>query len=355
MGIYKVKGSPHYHFAFTVKGIRYRGSTRTDKKTDAETIYGNERRRVLLGESDLDLMTIDQAFAKYEEEHAAFLSSYEAIQAHVNSLLAYFGKNKPLHEIGQNDLEKFVAKARGEFYTRKDGGKKYPISNATINRRLSAFQGMHGKATNSWKAKTQRIDFRALKLKERTVRDNTLSRDDAKTLYDAAPHHIKRFIVISLHTGWRKANVLGLTGKQIDLERKIITTIGKGGKHIVSSITDGFERYILEEGLHEAKRVCEFDGQPVRDIKTAWRALFRRTGIKYIRPHDLRHTFGTWLYESTGDQRLVQETLHHSDIKTSQRYTHTKLDLQRVRISAAMNFDFVPELPKQKPRKRKAS
>lgn len=340
MGIFKVQGSPHYHFAFTVKGCRYRGSTRTDKKSDAETIYAIERRRVLLGESDLNTLTLEQAFAKYEEEHAMFLNSYASAQANVNSMLTHFGNTKPLHEIGQNDMERFVAKCRSETYARKEGGKEKKLSNATINRRLATFQGMHSKATKSWKIRTQPLDFKPLKLKERTVINNTLPMDAVQKLFNVAPEHIKRFIMISLYTGWRKATVLSLNGKdQIDLRNLTIKTIGKGGKSNISPISESFERYIIANSLHKAGVICEYEGRAVSDIKTAWKKLFKRTKIKYIRPHDLRHTFGTWLYESTGDQRLVQEMLHHSDIKTSMRYTHTKQDLQRKRLSNAIKLE----------------
>ena len=346
MGIFKVKGSPYFHFAFTVKGCRYRGSTQADKRTDAETVYGNERRKALLGETEPNTIILEDAFAKYEEEHAMFLTSYPSVKANVDHLLGYFGKNKLLHDVGQNEMERYVAHSRTETYLRRvftpDGmvttGKPQAHSNAIINRRLATFQGMHAKAFKSWKVKIQPIDFSALKLKERTVINNTLAKDAPQKLFDAAPEHIKRFIMISLFTGWRKMNVLTLTGAQIDMESLTVQTIGKGGKLIVSPITTSFARYIRANKLHKAEYVCAYKGEPVKQIKTAWKKLFEKTGIPYIRPHDLRHTFGTWLYEKTGDQRLVQEALNHSDIKTSIRYTHTHLEQRRKKMNKAEAF-----------------
>lgn len=276
-----------------------------------------------------------------------FLSSYETVRAHVNSLLCYFGNNAPLSRIAQNDLERYVANCRTDTYTRKEGGKLYTVSNATINRRLSAFQGMHTKAVKSWKVAAQPIDFKALKLKERAVVNNTLARDVMRRVFNESPEHLQRFIMITLYLGWRKTNVLTLRGKQIDLATRTVKTIGKGGKAIVSPISDSFLRYIKQNGLHKLDRIITFDGRPVKDIRRAWRGALRRAGVGYIRPHDLRHTFGTWLYESTGDQRLVQELLHHSDIKTSIRYTHTKQEAQRKRLSDAMKLDFCRNGAKQ--------
>lgn len=336
MGTFKVKGSPYYHFAFQIRGTRYRGSTYLAKKADAVAFEANERRRVQLGEGDYDILTLEQAFNKYEEEHAMFLASYASIQAHVDHMLDHWGKGRPIHDIDQNELERYVAKCRTELLPYPEDGERKKLSAATVNRRLATFQGMHRRARDSWKAKVALIDFRALRLKEATIVNNTLCHEDVQALWDAAPEQ-RHFIAISLYTGWRMTNVLTLRGNQIDLDNLVMQTIGKRQKLITSPITREFAAYIRLHKLHEKELVCDFwgDGEPVKSIKTAWRTLFTKTKVKRIRVHDLRHTFGTWLYESTGDQRLVQELLHHSDIKTTIRYTHTKQELQRAKLDKA--------------------
>lgn len=355
MGIFKDNKSPYYQFSFTFKGCRYRGSTGFEKKSDAQAYYDNERRKIRLGETNEDtVITLVEAFDKYEENHAMFLSSYASIQSHVNHLLEYFGNNKYLHEIGEAEFQEYITHCRNEKYqkviyspTRK---KMIPVgafkktSNATINRRISAFSGMHKMAKKKLKVKVQHIDFEDYKQKERKLTDNTLANFEvAEKLWDVAPMHVRNFIVITLYLGWRKSNVLSLNGKKqiiLNADQPYMKTIGKGNKEIIDPIPDGLLEYITANGLHEMDYPCAYKGKPIKDIKTSWKTMFKKAGIKYIRPHDMRHTFGTWLYKQSGDQRLVQDSLHHSDIRTSIGYTHTDMEDRRDKMNDALTYRF---------------
>lgn len=63
-------------------------------------------------------------------------------------------------------------------------------------------------------------------------------------------------------------------------------------------------------------------GQPYKSVKTLFRDASKRAGIRRINPHLLRHACGTYMLEATGDLRLVQTTLGHKSVETTQRYTH---------------------------------
>ena len=65
----------------------------------------------------------------------------------------------------------------------------------------------------------------------------------------------------------------------------------------------------------------------IRNIQKRLDQLALKTGIN-ISPHMLRHSFATHVLESSQDLRAVQKMLGHSDIKTTQIYTH--LDFQHL-------------------------
>jgi integrase len=49
-------------------------------------------------------------------------------------------------------------------------------------------------------------------------------------------------------------------------------------------------------------------------FKTAWRRSNAKAGINKFRNHDLRHAFGTALYDLTGDIYAVQDAMGHADV-----------------------------------------
>ena len=53
-----------------------------------------------------------------------------------------------------------------------------------------------------------------------------------------------------------------------------------------------------------------------------WKRLRRRAGVTGFRWHDLRHDFGTKFLRVTGNLKLTQKAMNHTDIKTTLRYAH---------------------------------
>jgi integrase/recombinase XerD len=139
-------------------------------------------------------------------------------------------------------------------------------------------------------------------------------------------------------SGLRVSELTGLTLDDLSREHGLIKVTGKGGKQRLVPIGDAVcalvERYLVgaragwaapgEQALFVTSR-----GTGMRR-ETFWKIVRRHAlvaGIdKPISPHKLRHSFATHLLEGGADLRAVQVMLGHSDISTTQVYTHVLTD-----------------------------
>lgn len=144
--------------------------------------------------------------------------------------------------------------------------------------------------------------------------------------------------------GLRVSELVNLKLSNIDLKSKYIQCYGKGSKERVvpfgKKAKAALEKYlkyrdliILQNKLPDTKiLLLKSDGKSVtrQDVYNFIRSLGEKIH-KHISPHTLRHSFATHLLENGADLRVVQELLGHSDVATTQLYTHiTKKRLKEV-------------------------
>ena len=136
-------------------------------------------------------------------------------------------------------------------------------------------------------------------------------------------------------TGLRVSEVVDLRLDQLHLAMNLLQVTGKGDKErlvpISPQATQWVDRYLQEARPKLLKRVqpknvfVNFHGGPMtrQGICKNLKAYIASIGIeKDVTPHTLRHSFATRLLENGADLRVVQELLGHSDISTTQIYTH---------------------------------
>jgi integrase/recombinase XerD len=137
-------------------------------------------------------------------------------------------------------------------------------------------------------------------------------------------------------TGMRVSELINLTLERVDLNMKYIIAFGKGSKERIvplGSVAAEFLQQYLEKVrpklTHEDRNTnivfLAFGGHELTRQRF-WqiiRAYGRKANInKALTPHILRHSFATHLLDNGADLRSVQELLGHSDISTTQIYTH---------------------------------
>jgi integrase/recombinase XerD len=135
-------------------------------------------------------------------------------------------------------------------------------------------------------------------------------------------------------TGLRVSELVGLELPQLRLEVGFLVAFGKGSKERIVPVGEVAEawvkRYLAEvrPGLLEGRHLTVFVRRNGRKLDRIafWRTL-KKYGLKvgiasHLSPHVLRHSFATHLLEHGADLRAVQAMLGHSDISTTQIYTH---------------------------------
>ncbi|MEA3401380.1 MAG: site-specific tyrosine recombinase XerD [Armatimonadota bacterium] len=166
----------------------------------------------------------------------------------------------------------------------------------------------------------------------------TPDRTDPQGLRDAA------MIALLYASGLRVSELVGLRMHELNLDEAVLRTIGKGSKERIVPIApvaiDLVRRY-LREARPELERHAGEDalfltrlGRPF-SRGGFWARLkehVRAAGLpEDTSPHTLRHSFATHLLSGGADLRAIQEMLGHSNLATTEVYTHvTTEDLRRV-------------------------
>ena len=169
---------------------------------------------------------------------------------------------------------------------------------------------------------------------------NILTEDEILNLLDIEltdnfSYRNKTMMELMYATGLRVSELINLRLQDIDLNEDIIRTLGKGSKERIIPIGDYakeyLEKYIYEyRGSMLKKECCEFLFLNNHGKKMTRQGFFKiikkiakEKGIdKELSPHTLRHSFASHLLKYGADLRTIQELLGHSDISTTQIYTH---------------------------------
>ena len=283
--------------------------------------------------------------------------------------------------LSRNSLEAYG----GDLRDFQDFCRKSAIDPATLDTRaLTAW--LEGLARRGFKVTSQRRRLAAVRgLVRELIDEGVLASDPAEALRlrphpRALPRTLTRadvedlistidlstlrgvrdraMLELAYSSGLRVSELVGLRLYQVDLNGGVVTVLGKGGKERIVPVGGAARRALkaylaarqgaANQAAAELRRrpagaaaakpnaavfISRF-GRPLtrqgffKALK-GWVALNPR--LSWISPHTLRHCFATHLLEGGADLRAVQEMLGHSDISTTQIYTHlTRAHLRKV-------------------------
>jgi len=216
--------------------------------------------------------------------------------------------------------------------------KSTGLANNSIQRNLSAIRSFY-RFLQSQKIVSNNPAAASRGPKHKRRLPSVLDTDQASQLLnfeELSPQALRDKALLELFygSGLRLSEVASLPNASLDLEQGFVTVKGKGGK--TRSVPLG---RLCIEVLHRWREVsgCSqwlFPGRNGQSIspRTVQKRLKQVAAVQLgdtgLHPHMLRHSYATHMLESSGDLRGIQELLGHSDIATTQIYTH--LDFQHL-------------------------
>lgn len=168
-----------------------------------------------------------------------------------------------------------------------------------------------------------------------------------KVYYEKNKQRNIAIFTLFLGTGIRVSECVGLDIEDVDFKNNRIRIIRKGGKeeyvYFGEEVANALKSYITEERVHVKPREGHehalfysiqkrrISVQAIENLVNEYTSQI--TSFKHITPHKLRSTYGTALYQQTGDIYLVAEVLGHNDVNTTRKH-YAAMDDEQKRSAA---------------------
>jgi integrase/recombinase XerC len=161
---------------------------------------------------------------------------------------------------------------------------------------------------------------------------------------------LREIFLIAVCTGLRRGELLNLTWKDVDFERRLLTIQSgetfrtKAGKRRSVPMSQAVHRLLLARAQRAfGEYVFTVNGRRIVEyfVSHKFKVYVRAAGLsEKLHFHSLRHTFATWLVQDGVNIYEVQKLLGHSNISVTQIYSHlasSQLHTAVERISVPLN------------------
>ncbi len=247
-----------------------------------------------------------------------------------------------LTDYGITDFSEVDNKALLEFFNRKEQSEKETTTNA---RCISALKGFFKFLENSSYIKKNPMDKieppRIIRKPPEVLAFSEIEKLlDQPDTEDKLGLRDKAMLELFYSSGLRISELINIRVADLFFEDEVIRVLGKGSKERIIPVGSSAIKWVTEylvrsRPLLEKKSLSKNivflnrNGKKLSrmGIWKLLKAYSKDAGIeKDVHPHTLRHSFATHLVEGGADLRAVQEMLGHSDISTTQIYTHVDRD-----------------------------
>ena len=172
-----------------------------------------------------------------------------------------------------------------------------------------------------------------------------------KAYYEKTKERDLAIITLLLGTGIRVSECVGLDVEDVDFKNNGIKVLRKGGNEMIVYFGREVEKALRSymevrekiEPLSGHEHALFYSSQRKRiNVKTVENLVKKYasqvTTTKKITPHKLRSTYGTTLYQETGDIYLVADVLGHKDVNTTKKHYAAIDDARRRKAASAVKL-----------------
>ena len=265
-------------------------------------------------------LTLGELMEEYLEQHAKKENkSWEYDESQFRRNASHWADRKisTLTRKEINDLHRRLKEERGLY---------------SANRLLTLLRTLYNMAVQ-WDLFDGRNPTLGIKKYKEPERQRYITAEEMPTFLralDAEPEQdFRDYVLLSLFTGLRQSNVLGMRWSQISFQAKtyVIPCTKNGDPHVAQLSDRSLE--ILERRYHDRLKGsdCVFPNPknphvPRRRYQYMWTNFLKKAEIENLRMHDLRHTHATWMANSGADLALIQKALGHKQPRMTLRYAH---------------------------------
>lgn len=255
--------------------------------------------------------------------------SINTISSYKRDLIFYFDylKSEEIENVDEQAIKNYLA----YLYINK-------FSKKTVSRKLSSIKSYYNFLNRKHNCKYDFIKNIKGPKKDKKLPE-IIYRDELQKILNYTPsgnfcYRDKAILILLYSSGIRVSELCDITLASIDLENRYMTVIGKGKKTRIcpfnKNCAEILQLYIDKERNIYAKQDCynffinkfgnKITPRSIENIVT--KTSLKIFGNKKLHPHIFRHTYATNLLNNGADLRVIQELLGHSNLITTQVYTH---------------------------------
>ena len=256
--------------------------------------------------------------------------SKNTIKAYNNDLKKFknFFKNKDINKIDETSIREYLK------YLNKENN-----DTRTISHNISTLRSFYKFLLIEKILKNNPMEYIELPKTKKTL-PKTLSIEEIDKLLDinltdSFSYRNKAMLELMYSSGLRVSELINVSIHDIDTSNCIIRIMGKGSKERIVPLGDYAIRYIELYLKEHREKLIKRELNDYLFLNNHGKKMTRQGFFKILKgiarekniktefsPHTLRHSFATHLLNGGADLRSIQEMLGHSDISTTQIYTH---------------------------------